>query len=102
MFLSQVGLPGKHANRNDKFWEAMGDIVDSSEKTIVFHSNQRISMAALLHPLAEKNLPPDIFAKLLATPFLHGHLFHALFRPTVALYVVSMNIVQQGNETRAR
>jgi len=82
-----VGLPGVHANRNDKFWEAIGDLhmADSDEPVLVFHSNQRISMPVLQSNIAKKNIPSDILNMLLSTPFLHAHLFEFLFEPTQLL-----------------
>ncbi|CAD7937024.1 unnamed protein product [Amoebophrya sp. A25] len=77
-----VGLPGLHANRNDKFVEALGDLVDSPEKNWVLHSNQRITTACLHSELARRNLPSAVRAVLVRTPFLHAHLFEMLFRPT--------------------
>eukprot|EP00392_Amoebophrya_sp_AT5.2_P008144 g8163.t1 len=77
-----VGLPGLHANRNDKFSEAVADVVDSEEQTWVLHSNQRITTACLHSHLARKNLPPRVLQVLQNTPFLHAHLFELLFQPT--------------------
>ncbi|CAD7942412.1 unnamed protein product [Amoebophrya sp. A120] len=94
-----VGLPGLHANRNDKLEEAIADVRDSPEKHWVLHSNQRITMPCLQSDLARKNLPSKVREILLSTPFLHAHLFEVLFQPTNLLsnrIAIWFNYVRDG------
>ena len=47
-------MPGLHRNRNDEYYKAVSDIeilYRSSTRNAVYHSNQRITMPLLLHPL---------------------------------------------------